>query len=171
LDPLSLSINFSYGWRLYLARDYDQAIIQLRSTLEMDPNFVLAHLVLGQTYEEKGQFDLALRELKQATSLSPNSPLMLAALGRAYAVVGDHDNAEKILGQLTKQSARQYVSPFYVALVVSGLRQNDQALDWLEKAYQDRSNGLIFLKVDPELDSLRSNPRFQDLQRRVALPL
>jgi adenylate cyclase len=66
---------------------------------------------------------------------------------------------------------RQYVSPFYVALVVGGLRQNDQGLDWLEKAYQDRSNGLIFLKVDPERDSLRSNPRFQSLQRRVALPL
>jgi TolB-like protein/DNA-binding winged helix-turn-helix (wHTH) protein/Flp pilus assembly protein TadD len=171
LDPLSLSINFSYGWRLYLARNYDQAIAQLRSTLEMDPNFVLAHLVLGQSYEEKGQFDLAISELKQAVSLSPNSPLMLAALGRAYAVAGDKGNAEKILDQLTKQSARQYVSPFYVALVVSGLRRNDQALDWLEKAYQDRSNGLIFLKVDPELDSLRSNPRFQSLQRRVALPL
>jgi adenylate cyclase len=128
-------------------------------------------LVLGQTYEEKGQFDLAISELKQATSLSPNSPLMLAALGRAYAVAGDKSNAERVLDELTKQSTRQYVSPFYVALVVGGLRQNDQALDWLEKAYQDRSNGLIFLKVDPELDSLRSNPRFQSLQRRVALPL
>jgi len=171
LDPLSLSINFSYGWRLYLARKYDQAITQLQSTLEMDPNFVLAHLVLGQAYEEKGHYDLAIAELKKATSLSPNSPLMLAALGRGYAVAGDKDNAEKILEELTKKSARQYVSPFYVALVVSGLRQNDQALDWLDKAYQDRSNGLIFLKVDPELDSLRSNPRFQALQRRVALPL
>ncbi len=171
LDPLSLSINFSYGWRLYLARNYDQAITQLRSTLEMDPNFVLAHLVLGQTYEEKGEFALAINELKQARSLSPNSPLMLAALGRAYAVSGDKTSAGEILDELTKQSAHQYVSPFYVALVVSGLRLNDQALGWLEKAYEDRSNGLIFLKVDPELDSLRSNPRFQALQRRVALPL
>ena len=171
LDPLSLSINFSYGWRLYLARKYDQAVTQLLSTLEMDPNFVLAHLVLGQAYEEKGQYGLAIAELKKATSLSPNSSLMLAALGRGYAVAGDKDNAEKILEDLTKHSARQYVSPFYVALVVSGLRQNDHALDWLDKAYQDRSNGLIFLKVDPELDSLRSNPRFQALQRRVALPL
>jgi TolB-like protein/DNA-binding winged helix-turn-helix (wHTH) protein len=171
LDPLSLSINFSYGWRLYLARKYDQAIAQLMSTLEMDPNFVLAHLVLGQAYEEKGQFDLAIAELKKAASLSPNSPLMLAALGRGYAVAGDKGSAEKILEDLTKHSGRRYVSPFYIALVVSGLRQNDQALGWLDKAYQDRSNGLIFLKVDPELDSLRSNPRFQALQRRVALPL
>lgn len=76
-------------------------------------------------------------------------------------------------GQITPcaASSGEVVSPFYVALVVGGLRQNDQALDWLEKAYQDRSNGLIFLKVDPEPDSLRSNPRFQFLQRRVALPL
>jgi TolB-like protein/DNA-binding winged helix-turn-helix (wHTH) protein/Tfp pilus assembly protein PilF len=171
LDPLSLSINFSYGWRLYLARNYDQAVAQLKTTLEMDPNFVLAHLVLGQTYEEKGQFDLAIAELKQATSLAPHSPLMLAALGRAYALGGEKGNAEKILSQLKEQSAQHYVSPFYMALVLSGLRLNDQALDWLERAYQERSNGLIFLNVDPELDSLRPNPRFQELQRRLAVSL
>ena len=171
LDPLSLSINFSLGWRLYLAREYDQAIQQSRSTIDLDPNFVLAHLVLGQAYEQKGQFEQAITELKKATALSPNSPLMLGALGHAYAVAGDAGDAERVRDDLIRRSTRQYVSPFYVALIFSGLGQNEKALDWLDKAYQDRSNPLIFLKVDPELDPLRSSSRFQNLQRRVGLPL
>lgn len=171
LDPLSLSINFSLGWRLYLARQYDQAIQQSRSTIDLDRDFVLAHLVLGQAYEQKGQYELAISELKKATSISPNSPLMLGALGHAYAVAGDTAEAEKVRDDLTRRSSRQYVSPFYVALIFTGLHDNEKALDWLDKAYQDRSNPLIFLKVDPELDPLRSNPRFQDLQRRIGLPI
>jgi TolB-like protein/DNA-binding winged helix-turn-helix (wHTH) protein len=171
LDPLSLSINFSLGWRLYLTREYDQAIQQSRGTIDLDPNFVLAHLVLGQAYEQKGQYDLAISELKKATALSPNSPLMLGALGHAYAAAGDRVAAEKVRDDLIRRSSEQYVSPFYVALIFTGLREDDKALDWLDKAYQDRSNPLIFLKVDPELDPLRSNPRFQDLQRRIGLPL
>jgi TolB-like protein/DNA-binding winged helix-turn-helix (wHTH) protein len=171
LDPLSLSINFSLAWRLYLARQYDQAIQQSRSTIDLDPNFVLAHLVLGQTYEQKGQFDMAIAELKKAASISPNSPLMLGALGHAYAVASDTADAEKLRDDLIRRSNQQYVSPFYVALILTGLKENEKALDWLDKAYQDRSNPLIFLKVDPELDPLRSSPRFQDLQRRIGLPL
>ena len=171
LDPLSLSINFSLAWRLYLARQYDQAIQQSRSTIDLDPNFVLAHLVLGQTYEQKGEFEMAIAELKKAASISPDSPLMLGALGHAYAVAGDTADAEKLRDDLLRRSGRQYVSPFYIALIFTGLKQNEKALDWLDKAYQDRSNPLIFLKVDPELDPLRSSPRFQDLQRRIGLPL
>jgi TolB-like protein/DNA-binding winged helix-turn-helix (wHTH) protein len=171
LDPLSLSINFSLAWRLYLARQYDQAIQQSRSTIDLDPNFVLAHLVLGQTYEQKGQFEMAIAELKKAASISPNSPLMLGALGHAYAVASDTADAEKLRDELIRRSNQQYVSPFYVALIFTGLKENEKALDWLDKAYLDRSNPLIFLKVDPELDPLRSNPRFQDLQRRIGLPL
>ncbi len=171
LDPLSLSINFSVAWRLYLARQYDQAIQQSRSTIDLDPNFVLAHLVLGQAYERKGEFEMAISELKKAASISPNSPLMLGALGHAYAVAGNTTDAEKLRDDLIRRSNQQYVSPFYVALIFTGLKENEKALDWLDKAYQDRSNPLIFLKVDPELDPLRSSPRFQDLQRSLGLPL
>ncbi len=170
LDPLSLSINFSLAWRLYLARQYDQAIQQSRSTIDLDPNFVLNHLVLGQTYEQKGEFELAIAELRKAASISPNSPLMLGALGHAYAVAGDLANAEKVRDDLIQRSNGQYVSPFYVALIFTGLKENEKALDWLDKAYRDRSNTLIFLKVDPELDPLRSSPRFQNLQGRIGLP-
>jgi TolB-like protein/DNA-binding winged helix-turn-helix (wHTH) protein/Tfp pilus assembly protein PilF len=169
LDPLSLSISFSYGWRLYMARQYDQAAEQLRNTLEMDPNFALAHLVLGQTYEQKGDDKQAIAELQKATAISSNTPLMIAGLGHAYAAAKNTSEARAVLNQLLEQSKRQYVSPFYIALIYAGLGENAKAMDWLEKAYADRSNGLVFLKVDPELDSLRSNSRFKELLVKMRL--
>lgn len=169
LDPLSLSINFSYGWRLYMARQYDEAAEQLRNTLEMDPNFALAHLVLGQTYEQKGEDGQAIAELQKAVATSSNMPLMVAGLGHAYAVAKKIPEARAVLNQLLEQSKKQYVSPFYIALICAGLAENDKAVEWLEKAYADRSNGLVFLKVDPELDSLRSNPRFKKLLVKMRL--
>jgi TolB-like protein/DNA-binding winged helix-turn-helix (wHTH) protein/Tfp pilus assembly protein PilF len=169
LDPLSLSIDFSLGWRLYMARHYDQAFEQLRNTLEMDPNFALAHLVLGETYEQQGNYPQAIEQLQRATAISPNSPLMLAGLGHAYGGAKRTAEARAVLNQLMEQSKKQYVAPFYVALVYAGLSENEKAMDWLEKAYEDRSNGLVFIKVDPELDTLRSNSRFKELQSKMHL--
>jgi len=169
LDPLSLSINFSYGWRLYMARKYDEAAEQLGNTLEMDPSFALAHLVLGETYEQKGDIQRAIVELEKARDTSPDTPLMVAGLGHAYAVANKTPEARAVLNQLLEQSKRQYVSPFYIALIYAGLGENERAMDWLEKAYADRSNGLVFLKVDPELDSLRSNQRFTGLLVKMRL--
>jgi TolB-like protein/DNA-binding winged helix-turn-helix (wHTH) protein/Tfp pilus assembly protein PilF len=168
LDPLSISMNFSLGWRLYMAHQYDQAIEQLHNTLEMDPNFALPRMVLGQAYEQKRAYQQAIAELQKAASISHDSPQILGALGHAYGASGNRSDAEKVLGQLMEQSKKQYVSPFYVALVYAGLGENDQALDWLEKAYGDRSNAIVFAKVDPQLDSLRSTPRFQSLLHRLA---
>ncbi len=169
LDPLSISMNFSLGWRLYMARNYDQAIEQLLNTLELDPNFALPRMVLGQAYEQKGSYQQAIADLQQAATASHDSPPMLGALGHAYGVSGNRSNAEKILDQLTEQSKKKYVSPFYVAIVYAGLSENDKAVDWLEKAYKDRSNAIVFSKVDPQLDTLRSTPRFQSLLHRLAL--
>ena len=169
LDPLSLSINFSLGWRLYMARHYEQAIQQLRNTLEMDPNFALAHLVLGETLEQQGNYPQAIEQLQKATAISPNSPLMLAGLGNAYGVAKRTAEARVLLNQLMEQSKKQYVAPFYVALVYAGLGENENAIDWLGKAYEDRSNGLVFIKVDPQLDTLRSNPRFKEIQSKMHL--
>ena len=169
LDPLSISMNFSLGWRLYMAREYDQAIEQLRNTIDMDPAFVLPHLVLGQAYEQKKAYDQAIAELRRATELSLGSPPVLAALARTLAVSGRITEARNLLEQL-QLSKRQYVSPFYVAIVYAGLGENERALDWLEKAYADRSNAIVFLKVDPQLDTLRSYPRFHELQRKLRLP-
>jgi TolB-like protein/DNA-binding winged helix-turn-helix (wHTH) protein/Tfp pilus assembly protein PilF len=168
LDPLSISMNFSLGSRLYLAREYDQAIEQLRNTIDMDPDFVLPHLVLGQAYEQKRMYDQAITELRRAADISQSSPPAVAALARTYAVSGRTTEARKLLDQLMEQSKRRYVSPFYVAIVYAGLGENDQALDWIEKAYKDRSNAIVFAKVDPQLDTLRSTPRFQSLLHRLA---
>jgi TolB-like protein/DNA-binding winged helix-turn-helix (wHTH) protein/Tfp pilus assembly protein PilF len=170
LDPLSLSINFSLGWRLYMARHYEQAIQQLRNTLEMDPNFALAHLVLGESFEQQGNYPQAIGQLQKATAITLNSPLMLAGLGHAYGVAKRAGEARVVLNQLMEQAKKQYVAPFYVALVYAGLGENDSAIQWLEKAYEDHSNGLVFIKVDPELDTLRSNPRFKELQTKMRLP-
>jgi TolB-like protein/DNA-binding winged helix-turn-helix (wHTH) protein/Tfp pilus assembly protein PilF len=171
LDPLSISINFSLGWRLYLARQYDRAIAQLRNTLEMDPSYELPHLVLGQAYEEKGTFDLAIPELQKAVELSHGTPLMVSALAHAHARAGNKEEAEKLLAQLERDAKTKYVSPYYFAIVYLGLGDNEQAMNWLEKAFADRSNGLVFMRVEPELDRLRSNPRFLALQQRLKFPL
>ncbi len=170
LDPLSISINFSLGWRLYMARQYDRAIQQLRNTLEMDPSYELAHLVLGLSYAQKGDFGLAIPELRKAVELSHGTPLMISALANAYARSGNKPEAERFLADLISESKKQYVSPYYFALIYVGLGKPETAIDWLEKAFADRSNGLVFLKVEPELDNLRSNPRFVALQQKLYFP-
>jgi TolB-like protein/DNA-binding winged helix-turn-helix (wHTH) protein/Tfp pilus assembly protein PilF len=169
LDPLSISMNFSLGWRLYMAHQYDQAIEQLQNTLDMDPSFALARMVLGQAYEQKRAYPRALAELQRAVTGSHDSPQMLGALGHVYGVSGNRAQAETVLAQLMEQSKKQYVSPFYVAIVYAGLSENDKAVDWLEKAYKDRSNAIVFSKVDPQLDALRTAPRFKALLHRLAL--
>jgi TolB-like protein/DNA-binding winged helix-turn-helix (wHTH) protein/Tfp pilus assembly protein PilF len=170
LDPLSISINSSFGWRLYLARQYDRSIAQLRDTLEMDPTYEWAHLILGQAYEQKGQYNLALGELRKAVELSHNSALMVSALAHAHAVSGNQVEAQKLLRQLIAASRKQYVSPYYIAVVYVGLGQNNVAMTWLDKAFADRSNGLVFAKVEPELDPLRSDPRFVALEHKLNFP-
>ena len=170
LEPLSISINASFGWRLYLAREYDRSIAQLRGTLEMDPSYEWAYLTLGQAYEQKGQYDLALEELQRAVEISHSSPLTVSALAHAFALSGNHSQARKLLAQLEVLSNTQYVSPFYMAIVYLGLGQNELAMNWLQKAYADRSNGLVFLKVEPELDPVRSDPRFIALIQKLNFP-
>ena len=170
LDPLSISINFSLGWRFYMARQYDRAIQQLRNTLEMDPSYELPHLVLGMSYAMKGDFVSAIPELRKAVELSHGTPLMTSALANAYAQSGNKAESERLLADLSQESRTHYVSPYYFALVYVGLGESDKAIDELEKAFADRSNGLVFLKVEPELDSLRSDPRFLALQQRLHFP-
>ena len=170
LDPLSISINFSLGWRFYMSRQYDRAIQQLRNTLDMDPSYELPHLVLGLSYAEVGDFGRATPELRKAVELSHGTPLMVSALANVYARSGDKAEAKRLLADLTAESQRQYVSPYYFAFVYVGLREPDTAMDWLEKAFADRSNGLVFLQVEPALDDLRSNPRFVALRQKLHFP-
>ncbi|MFY9583836.1 MAG: protein kinase [Candidatus Acidiferrales bacterium] len=170
LDPLSLINNVNIALLFYFARQYDQVIEQCRKTLEMDPNFVVAHAWLGQTYLQKGMFQEAFKEFQTAIELSEGSPFYVAMLGHAYAVAEDIPEAQKLLDQLKKLSVGAYVSSYSIAEVYVGLGDRDKAFEWLQEAYEERSRALVFLRVEPRLDPLRSDPRFQDLLRRVGLP-
>jgi serine/threonine-protein kinase len=170
LDPLSLIINAAAGWNLYVARNYDQAIEHLQRTMELDPNFPRFHYWLGQSYVQTGMFEDAITEFRMAVSISPSSPQYVAALGHAYAVAGKRDEAQKVLDELKELSKRRYVSPFDIALVYTGLANENQAFKWLEEAYKEHAGWLVLLKVEPRLDSLRHDPRFQDLLRRMNFP-
>jgi len=170
LDPLSLPLNAHLAWHYLYARQYDQAIGQCRRTIEMDPNYPQAHDFLGETYEQKGSYEEAIAEFQKAINLSGDSSHIRAELGHAYALAGKKEEALKIMDELKGLSKETYISPYDVAMIYVGLDQNDQAFDWLEKAYQERSDWLRYLKVDPRLDPLRSDLRFPDLVRRVGLP-
>ena len=169
LDPLSLSIDASMGLPFYWLRRYDQAIEQFRRTLELDLTFALAHVLLGQAYAQKGMFEEALVELHWARELD-DTPRVRAILGYTFAVAGRGSEAAKILSELQELASHKYVSPYFRVLICTGLGEREQALEWLETAYEERSEWLVWLRVDPKLDSLRSEPRFADLVRRVGLP-
>jgi len=167
LDALSLPVNAVTARVLYLARQYDAAIEQSRKTIEMDRAFATVYQNLGQSYEQKGMYAEAVATFQEFYKVEPGHGL--AFLGRAYALAGKTDEADKILSQLKELSARRYVSPYSIAMIYAGLGDKEQTFAWLEKAYQQRVHNLIFLKVEPELDGLRSDPRFAALVQRVGL--
>src|SRR6185503_9567967 len=167
LDPLSLIINTNLGLNLYFAGHYDLAIEQLERALELEPNFFRAHLHLGMCYEQKLMYREAIAELEKAISISENS-WTLAALGQCHASFGATAEAKNFLDQLLELSRRQYVSCTTIAVVYAGFADRaDQAIEWLEKAYEERSGLLIWLKVWPIFDHLRSDKRFVDLLQRI----
>jgi TolB-like protein/Flp pilus assembly protein TadD len=170
LDPLALDASIMSGITLYLARRYDSAIRQLQNTLEMYPSNWAAHLILGRVYTQKKQLFEAVAELEKARQAESEEPDITASLGVAYALAGRQAEARASLAVLEYQSKTQYVPPDAMALVCVGLGQRDRAFAWLEQAYAQRSGNLIWLKVDPQLDSIRSDARFEDLVRRVGLP-
>jgi len=170
LDPLSPMYNTNLGVTLYLARQYDEAIAQFQKTLNLEPRYVDAYQYLGQTYEQKKMYVQAIETLQKGMTQAERHPQLLALLGHACALSGERDKALKALAELREMSKAHYVSPYLFAVVYAGLGDQDQAFAWLDKAYQDRSYFLIWLKVEPLFDSLRSDPRFEDLLRRVGLP-
>jgi serine/threonine protein kinase/tetratricopeptide (TPR) repeat protein len=169
LDPLSLIINSNTEWVLYLARKNDEAIAHGRKTLEIDPSFFATHKYLGLLYMQKRMYEQAISEYQKARDLSVDDPHIIALIGHCYALAGKPDRARAALKELQELAKRRYVQPYSIAVIYTGLREKDQALAWLEKAYDDRSSYMVYLKVEPIFDSLHSEPRFKDLLQRLAL--
>ncbi len=169
LDPLSLSISASRGFLLLNARRYEEAIEQQRRVIAIDPNHYQAHWFLALTYLANGQIDHAIATAQKAVTISNRAPAALGVLGMAYGASGRKREANQIASELLQLQKQRYVSPMAFVYVYTGVGNNDQVFAWLEKAYQERSNGIAFFKVSPTADSLRSDPRFADLLKRIGL--
>jgi TolB-like protein/Tfp pilus assembly protein PilF len=170
LDPLALIVSTAEGRILHFGRRFDEAIGQFQKILELDPNFIPAHCDLGASLEEKGMLHQALAEFETCVSLSHGGALYVASAAEAHARLGNRDVTLKILSQL-QSSSDQYVSPSSIAFIYSSLGETDQAFSWQEKAYEERDASLAWVKVAPESDALRSDPRFADLLRRMNFPV
>ncbi|MGD0428513.1 MAG: tetratricopeptide repeat protein [Candidatus Acidiferrales bacterium] len=168
LDPLSLIINADLAELLVIAHFYDESIIQSRKTIEMDPNFALAHNQLAQAYLQKHMNGEAIAELQKAVELSTGCPTCIANLARAYAASGRTSEVGKLLSDLKSHSNGGYSDAAEVSMVYAALGDKDQAMHWLELGYEQRFNPGVLLR--PGFDPLRSDPRFQDLVRRIGFP-
>jgi len=170
LDPLAIGAYLTASDVYYLSRQYDQAITQLQEVLDLSPDEALAHSRLGWSYIQKGMFKEAIVEMERAVTLSPDNTESLWMLGHAYAAAGKTAEARKILNDLHALAKKRYVLQYGFALIHTGLGEHEEALNWLEKAYQERNGWMVYLQVSPLVDPLRSDPRFQDLLRRMKFP-
>jgi TolB-like protein/DNA-binding winged helix-turn-helix (wHTH) protein/tetratricopeptide (TPR) repeat protein len=170
LDPLSRAIGTTHGYVLYLARENDAAIGQLRKTLELDANFAVAHMYLGRAYAQQKMFADAIEEFQKADDLSGGEPYFRAWLGYGYAVSGRAVEARKVLNELKKLPKSKYVPSYDIAAIWMGLGDKGQAIEWLERAYEDHASYFPAVKVEPVFDGLHSDSHFQDLVRRIGLP-
>jgi TolB-like protein/DNA-binding winged helix-turn-helix (wHTH) protein/tetratricopeptide (TPR) repeat protein len=167
LDPLAATATTSLGVRYYYGRKADEARDQFLKTLEVSPGFSVAHWGLAQVHRLKGQFNEQIDQLRTAVQLSGNSAYMRAHLGYGYAVAGDRQHAQALFDELAAEAPTQYVAPYHLALIAVGLGDEDTAMRWLERAFQDRSGWLVFLPVEPEFDGMRDRADFQQLLARV----
>ena len=170
LDQLSPIMNVHLGWHYYFTRQYDRALEQLNKTLELDPTYGLAYWYRGLAYEQKHMYPEALREMAHGEELLKGNVVIESDIARLYAVSGNRAQAETVITDLKRLSRRKYVNSFEIAIIYVGLGQKNEAFGWLEKAYRERSDLLVYLKVDPRLDSIRADPRFVNLVRRVGIP-
>jgi tetratricopeptide (TPR) repeat protein len=169
LDPLSAIIQTWVGLRYYFARQYPTAIAEYLKAVELDPNFAPAHWHLGWAYEASGDAEKGVSEEQRAVAIDPDNLLYVASLGHAYAVAGKTGEARATLARLKEASAHRHVSAYYVALIHIALGERETGLAWLERAYEEQSPWIGYMKVDPRLDSVRSRPRFTQLLRKAHL--
>ncbi len=170
LDPLNAHLGRDLGYHFYTARQYDEAIRAFQKTFELEPDDGEAHLGLGWVYGEKKMYREAIAELEKVVNLWDRGEVAVASLGKVLGYSGKKQEARKLLEELEGRSKHRYISPYLIALVQIGLGERDQAVASLERGYTNRDQWMMFLKADPRWDDLRSDPRFQDLLRRVGLP-
>jgi TolB-like protein/Tfp pilus assembly protein PilF len=169
LDPLSLIINADLGQDYFFARRYDEAIAQLRKTIEMGSRFYYAHWTLGTALQLKGQLNDAIAEYRKAGELN-DDPFVVALLGQAYARAGQRQEAQKNLTRLSEEAKSRYVAAYSFALIYLALGDKERAIDEMERAYRERAGDVGLIKIDPFLDDLRGNPRFEALVQKVFAP-
>jgi serine/threonine-protein kinase len=173
LDPLSANIAVTAAWPFFFAplsaRQYDRAMEEVRKVLATDPNYQPAHVMLGLVYEQKGMYEQAIAEVDKPTQ-SKNSTGYLAYMGRVYAVAGRRGEAQKVLNALEERARREQVPATSIAVIYALLGEREQAFAWMERAYEARDEWMVLLKVAPWFDSLRPDPRFTDLLRRMGFP-
>jgi DNA-binding winged helix-turn-helix (wHTH) protein/Tfp pilus assembly protein PilF len=169
-DSLSLPINSDLGFHYYYTGRYDEAVKQLNFVLDMNKDFGPAHLWLGRTYQELGRFDDALAEFRKVEARLREWPVSIAARGFVAGVAGRAAEALEILAELKSLAGRKFVTPYGVALVFAGLGENDAAFMWLNKAFEERSHWLVWLRLDPRWNILRADPRFSDLVIHMRFP-
>ena len=168
VEPLSVEYAANVAWKLYLARDYDQAELALRGVTAWNPGFTGSY-ILASIHLKTRQRSAAIAELQKSVSDSHRGVLELMYLGRSLGVTGAHAEGHKVLEELHALSQRRYVPPEYIAIVYEGLGDRAQALNWFEKAYSERSLN-VWILPDPLLDAIRTEPRFQQLMRGMGLP-
>ena len=169
LDPLDLGNNAHQGWYYLFVRQYDQAVEPLQKAIDMDYNFAISHGYLGLVYEQKKAFDDAIREFENGVRITGGRPVMIALLGHAYAAADRRSDARRVLQQLSTLAKEKYVPSYPVAVIYAALGDQDQALNLLEKAYEERDSWMDNLGIDPRLDGLRSHRRFAELLGRMRL--
>ena len=170
LDPTSLIINSWYGRILAVSGQLDQAIEQLKKTVELDPNFNLAHYRLGQAYAEKQMYGESIEEFNKLLNLPDGRQMGLMGLAYAYALAGRRQEAEKALNEVQGLSKQRYVSPGQIGIIYIALGEKDKAFEWLNQAYRDYDLNLMRMKVERRFDPIRSDPRFNELVKRIGLP-
>jgi len=169
-DPLSLAVNTDLGFHYYYTGRYGEAVKQLKFVLELNKDFPAAHLWLGRTYQELGRLNDALAEFQHVEQKLPEWPVSIAAMGFVAGVSGRTDEAQNALAELRRLAGKKFVTSYGVALVHAGLGQKDSAFAWLNKAFDERSHWLVWLRLDPRWKELRSDPRFAELVSRVGFP-
>ncbi len=169
LDPLSMSISAEAAWTLYMCRDYQGAVEQSWKTLALEPRYAPAQHTLGLACEQLGMYEEAVTEFENACTCSGRHPAAIAALAHAHACTGNREEGLRNLRELEQMAGRRRVSPYWMSIVHAGLAANDVAFEWIEKALDERDVWLVWMKVEPRFDPLRSDARFDRALRRLRL--